>query len=212
MTAGEIGTKATGTRSRRPGQLAGGPHGMSRAEVETHQTGRIVAAMGALVAEHGYERTTVERVIQRAGVSRRTFYELRGGREDWFLVVCNAAAERLLERVETAARDGRSRGGERAIEALVDFCRTDPSGARTCFVETLAATDAARAWRATLVDRVAATIAAADSASGSDAAARAAIGAVIELAGRRPEQLDRGHAISLATALLAIGEGGAEHR
>lgn len=218
-------------RQRRPDQLTGGPHGMSREQVEANQSGRILAAMSELVAEHGYERTTVERVIERAGVSRRTFYELRGGRELWFLVICDAAATRLLARIATArAAGGRSpEWPARAAGALVDFCLDDPLGARICFVETLAANDEARAWRRTLIDRVTATIATVGDAYGADLvaegepgggegaagrgdacelAARAAVGAVLELAGQRPEQLDRAYATALVAATLAAGERG----
>lgn len=194
---------------------------MTREQVEAHQTRRILAAMSELVVEHGYERTAVEPVIARAGVSRKTFYELRGGREQWFLAVCDAAADRLLTRLEAAAREP-SRDGRavRTAAALVDFCIDDPAGARICFVETLAASADARAWRDDLLDRVTATLAPGAASNGNRAApadrrraelaARAAVGAVLELAGRRPEQLDRDYATALVTTMLAAGgRGGA---
>jgi AcrR family transcriptional regulator len=196
-----------GARSRRRAdQLAGGPHGIPREQVEANQSRRILVAMSELVAEHGYERTSVESVIARAGVSRKTFYDLRGGRDQWFVVVCEAAADGLLARLETAFAGAADRP-RRVAEALVDFCRDDPAGARTCFVETLAANDQARAWRESLLDRLAERIAAAAD-QGSELAARAAIGAVLELAGRRPERLDRDYATALVTTMLTAGATG----
>lgn len=208
-------------RERRPGQLAGGPHGMPREQVEANQSRRILAAMGELIAEHGYERTTVELVIARAGVSRKTFYDLRGGREQWFLLVCDAAADRLLARLDAhSAPSGERRGhpadrAQRAAAALIDFCIDDPAGARICFVETLAARADARAWRDALLDRVTAALAPGAAANGDPAAAAdgqraklaasAAVGAVLELAGRRPEPLDRDYATTLVTKVLAAG-------
>ncbi|HYJ00365.1 MAG TPA: TetR/AcrR family transcriptional regulator [Thermoleophilaceae bacterium] len=223
MAEEPTGAVAPRRRERRPDQLAGGPHGMSREEVEANQSRRILAAMTELVAEQGYERTTVEPVITRAGVSRKTFYELRGGREQWFLAICNMAADRLLARLEAATREPGypdDRTG-RAAAALVGFCIEDPAGARICFVETLAASEGARAWRDALLDHVAATLAFGMAGDGNGAAAadgrraelaaRAAVGAVLELAGRRPEQLDRDYATALVATMLGTdGRGGAD--
>jgi len=225
MAARGTSAVAREPRRRKPGQLAGGPHKLSREEVERNQTERILTAMRELIGEHGYERTTVDRVIRRAGVSRRTMYELRGGRERWFLAICETAANSLLARIEAAEEAaGGDRAASAAAAALIDFCLDEPAAARACFVETLAANDEARAWRDTLVDRVTATIATAVSANGAgpgaaggaggagaagargaELAARAAVGAVLELVGRRPDRLDRGHALALVATLLAAG-------
>jgi AcrR family transcriptional regulator len=198
-----------------PEQLTRGPHSMSREEVERNQSDRILAAMSQLVAEHGYERTTVQRVTAAAGVSRKTFYELHRNREHWFLETCNVTAERLLARIEAASAES----AEQTAAALIDFCLDDPVGARICFVETLAANDDARAWRDALVDQVTEAIASASAADGdprvadesgrsTKLAARGAVGAVLELAGRRPGQLERGYAVALVTAMLATSERG----
>jgi AcrR family transcriptional regulator len=40
------------------------------------QRSRVLAAMVAVVGEHGYQAASVEAVVKRARVSRRTFYEL----------------------------------------------------------------------------------------------------------------------------------------
>lgn len=183
---------------------------MSREQVETNQTSRILTAMCELIAEHGYERTTVKLVISRAGVSRKTFYELRGGREPWFLMICEAAGNRLLMRVEAADAANASpiEQAQRTAAALVDFCLDDPEGARTCFVETLAASDRTRAWRDTLLDDLAEAIAHGASSNGdrrAELAARAAIGAVLELVGSRPERVDRHYATALVAEVLASG-------
>ena len=210
MAEGETGAADRRRRPRRPDQLAGGPHGMSREQVETNQTSRILTAMSELIAEHGYERTTVKLVISRAGVSRKTFYDLRGGREQWFVVICEAAGDQLLARVDAAcaANASPAERAQRAAATLVDFCLDDPASARACFVETLAASDRARAWREALLDDLARTIARAAAANGdrrAEQAARAAIGAVIELAGRAPERLDRHYATALVAGMLASG-------
>jgi AcrR family transcriptional regulator len=49
------------------------------------QRSRLLAAMTEVCAEHGAGNATVARVVERAGVSRRTFYELFNDREECFL-------------------------------------------------------------------------------------------------------------------------------
>ena len=57
-------------------RLPRGRHGLSREEVAAQQRTRILAATVDVVAELGYPETRVVDVIKRAGVSRKTFYEL----------------------------------------------------------------------------------------------------------------------------------------
>lgn len=54
--------------------LPRGRHDIPIEEVERHQRDRIVAAVAAVMAEHGYPGLTVERIIVLARVSRTTFY------------------------------------------------------------------------------------------------------------------------------------------
>src|ERR1700722_14668338 len=65
--------------------LRDGREGVPRGEVDDFQRARIVSAMIEVSAELGYLGAAVAPVVARAGVSRRTFYELFDGREDCFL-------------------------------------------------------------------------------------------------------------------------------
>src|SRR5450755_1830932 len=58
---------------------------LAGAEVEDIQRARILSAMVEVASEAGYVGAAVAPVVARAGVSRRTFYELFDGREDCFL-------------------------------------------------------------------------------------------------------------------------------
>jgi AcrR family transcriptional regulator len=60
------------------------PMGASRRVLEI-QRSRILVAMVDVTAEHGAENVSVAHVVARAGVSRRTFYELFADREECFL-------------------------------------------------------------------------------------------------------------------------------
>jgi AcrR family transcriptional regulator len=68
---------------------------------------RLINAMVDVCAERGAGSVSVAHVVERAGVSRRTFYELFGDREDCFLVAFEDALERaslyVLERYDADA-------------------------------------------------------------------------------------------------------------
>ncbi len=105
---------------------------------EVQRSRLLVGAVGA-IDEHGYVHTTVGHIAVRAGVSRRTFYELFADRE-----ACLAA---LFEDVvgivegELAAAGladlpwrERVRGG---LWAILSFFDREPALARVCVVQVL---------------------------------------------------------------------------
>ncbi len=68
---------------------------LARKQVSEIQRARLLSAMVEVVCERGAGNATVARVVERAGVSRRTFYELFDDREGCFM----AAFEEGLARV-----------------------------------------------------------------------------------------------------------------
>src|SRR4051794_6979537 len=77
-------------------RLPRGRHGLSRDEVAAQQRNRLLAATVDVVAELGYPETRVVDIIKRAGVSRKTFYELFEDKESCFLATFDVAAGALL--------------------------------------------------------------------------------------------------------------------
>jgi AcrR family transcriptional regulator len=80
--------KASNARADRPRVAEVEDNGVpvaARARVSEIQQARMVAAMVEIASERGLADATVARVVARAGVSRRTFYELFEDREDCFL-------------------------------------------------------------------------------------------------------------------------------
>ncbi len=129
-------------------------------DVVTLQRARIVAAMVEVVAERGFAGATVAHVVTRSGVSRRTFYELFGDREDCFLAAFDLAVARGAARVVPAFTQGRGwleqiRAGLRALLELID---DEPGLGRLAIVDALGAGPVALERRArvvhTLVDAV----------------------------------------------------------
>jgi AcrR family transcriptional regulator len=104
---------------------------------EAHRR-RAVTAMAEAVHEQGYAGTTVEDVLSRAGMSRRTFYQLFRNREECFLATYDAALEQVMERISQAhAGNGGHEAGEveAALAALFEFLAAEPGLARVWLVE-----------------------------------------------------------------------------
>jgi len=119
------------------------------------QRERLIVAMLNAAAELGYLGTNVQDVIDRAGISRPTFYEHFSNKEDCFLAAFDTSAGRLRNRVEAAARKGGDVWCERVrlgLEALLRFISREPDTARTIVVEARAASAAAVKRRVELMD------------------------------------------------------------
>jgi AcrR family transcriptional regulator len=127
--------------ARRPEQLPSGRHGLPRSIVAANQRERIQAAVAQAAAELGYGEMTVEAIIARAGVSRRTFYEHFKNKEDAFFAAYDDAVHQLARHVrraylnEATAQERMQAG----IGAFLQFLAGDPEFARMCIVEVLAA-------------------------------------------------------------------------
>ncbi len=126
--------------------------------VSAVQRERLIAAMLSAAAELGYRETNVQDVIDRAGVSRPTFYEHFANKEDCFLAAFDSSAARLRERVESASEAGgdswrcRLRLG---LEELLRLAAEEPDAARTVIVEGRAASNEAVLRRDQLLDHFA---------------------------------------------------------
>jgi AcrR family transcriptional regulator len=82
------------------------------------QRARILAAMVEVCAERGAANVSVAHVVERAGVSRRTFYELFADREQCFLAAFDDALARATRCVREAY-DPRAKWVERVRTALI---------------------------------------------------------------------------------------------
>ncbi|HET6571037.1 MAG TPA: TetR/AcrR family transcriptional regulator [Solirubrobacterales bacterium] len=104
--------------------------GLSPEQVAFDQRRRIHAGLEAAVARRGYLRTTVRHIIEPAGVSRRTFYELYPGKQGAFLAAHEGALAELTERVSVATGSlPWRRAVEAAIAAALAFAAASPERA-----------------------------------------------------------------------------------
>jgi AcrR family transcriptional regulator len=137
-------------------RLPRGPHGLSRDEVRASQRGRMLEAMARAAAEKGYAATTVADVIARAGVSRATFYEHFGDKEDCFVAAFDAGVDLMLFALEGSVdvSDGTPvERLDRVLRAYLDLLAAEPAFARTFLVEVYAAGPRAIERRAELQGR-----------------------------------------------------------
>ena len=75
--------------------LPRGRHGLSRAEVAADQRERMFRALAAAMTERGYVATPVAEIIRRAGVSRETFYQHFGSKQECFIAAYAWATDAL---------------------------------------------------------------------------------------------------------------------
>lgn len=144
------------TRKRPSIKLTGGPHGIPRAVVHEVQRGRLLDALAEVIAEQGYLDTTVHKILKRAGISRRTFYEIFTDKQDCFLVAYQEAADHIVVLVQRACRLGSTPEMriESGLRAMLEFVEREPAIARMFIVEVMAAGEKARARRAKTMEQL----------------------------------------------------------
>lgn len=128
------------------------------------QRARILAGMVRVVDEQGVGAMTVAKVVKRAGVSRRTFYELFGSAEDCFLAVFEdsvaragrVAGEAWVACGASAAWRERVRAG---LQGLLEFFEREPALGRLLVVDALGAGPTVLERRAQVLETLAEIVA-----------------------------------------------------
>lgn len=143
------------------GQLPRGRHGLSRDEVARSQRLRLSIAMAEACAEFGFVDTSVKAVLQRANVSRLTFYELYGSKLDCFLDALDVVGGVLLLQLGAGTtRDSSALArAENSIDRYLDAIVNNLAFARLYIVEVHAAGPVALQRRADLQAQVVAQLA-----------------------------------------------------
>jgi AcrR family transcriptional regulator len=145
----------TDVRSLAP--LPKGRHTLTRDQVEESQRLRLAVATAEALAEDGYANTPVAAILDRAGVSRQTFYQLYGNKLDCFLDTLDLVGAVLVDQLGGALAGGRgsplARAGA-AIERYLETIADNLPFARLYIVEVHAAGPPALVRRAELQHRV----------------------------------------------------------
>jgi AcrR family transcriptional regulator len=133
---------------------------LGRGQVAEIQRTRLLAAAVEVVHEVGYPRMTVARVIERARVSRKTFYDTFSDREECFLGAFEQALDhaRVLA-VEAYEREPGWRDGIRAgLARLLIFIDDEPALAKLCVIDALGAGESVLRRRAEVLEELAVVI------------------------------------------------------
>jgi AcrR family transcriptional regulator len=181
-----------------PHSLPRGPHRLAREVVLASQRGRMLDAIAHVVSQKGYAAATVADVIERAGVSRKTFYEHFRDKEACFLAAYDAGVAVLLETMREA---GDTRG---RVRAYLDTLAAEPAFARTFLIEVAAAGPQALRRRREVHDAVAAFVAEAAPDGAPEHAALAAVGATQEVVSRWVEDGRTGELPQLTDELTRV--------
>jgi AcrR family transcriptional regulator len=136
----------------------------------------MIDAMAEVVALRGYGAATVADVIERAGVSRKTFYEHFRDKEDCFLEAYEAGVEILMATMRDGGDSVRAR-----IGAFLRTLAAEPAFARTFVIEVGAAGPRALDRRQQVHEAFAAMV-------GNAPEALACVGATNELVAREITQ------------------------
>jgi AcrR family transcriptional regulator len=137
--------------------LPRGRHAAPRAVVAESQRERLLVAMADATAAKGYANVAVADVIERAGVSRRSFYEHFANKEECFLAAYDAGVEVLLRAIGEAedAAGGALAGARAGTEVYLQLLADNPAFARTFLIEVLGAGPAALERRDAVHERFA---------------------------------------------------------
>ncbi len=160
-------------------------------------------AMLLSVGARGYEKASVQEVVERSGISRERFQRRFGGKEACFAEAYEMAAERLCAEALAAGRCAESwPGGFRAALArLLSSLAEQPLLAKALLIEVRAARGAAWEKHQQLVERLAAAVDSARSQPGASPTATAltaqfVVGAIeeaicVEIGRGRTAELER---------------------
>lgn len=118
------------------------------------QRRRLLLGYTEVLAEHGLEGASVDRICKRAGVSRRTFYDLFADRDACFLAAFECGVERIAAVIVPPYR---AKGHwhvrlRAALTALLEFFDAEPALAHLCIVEALKAGPSVLGWRRSTLD------------------------------------------------------------
>lgn len=129
------------TRGARLGMGSKGISEAGRARVNEIQRARLVAAMVQVSSDRGLAGATIARVVARAGVSRRTFYELFEDRGECFLAGFDGSVAQA-SRYVLDSYDPKAGWAERlrtALAGLLSFLTYERGAAQLLIVGSLGA-------------------------------------------------------------------------
>jgi AcrR family transcriptional regulator len=110
---------------------------------QDRQLERLSEAAAAVFARVGYADATAESIAREAGMSKATFYEHFGNKEECILALFDRAMARLIGAMQAAAEEQEDMPPlerySRSIRALLEVIAAYPNHAQTLMVEMIGA-------------------------------------------------------------------------
>lgn len=134
---GAVDTAGAGADlSAKAGKLPRGRHSVPRREIAENQRQRMLDAVAATIAERGYLSLSVRQVLERAGVSRATFYEQFKDKHECATAAYESAFERVTAAILDAAEASQDwpSGIAAGVDAALGFAIEHPDQARLLIV------------------------------------------------------------------------------
>ncbi|HEU5143286.1 MAG TPA: TetR/AcrR family transcriptional regulator, partial [Solirubrobacterales bacterium] len=146
--------------SERLAKLPPGRHLLPPDYVSQNQRERILLATATLVAERGYQKTTIELIAKTARVALSTFYEHFEDKESCFLAAFEESVEAAREIFSDLVDPQLSWPQQIAtgLEVLLEMVVKEPERAKLCLVEAQAAGSASLARYQAMLESVAAKL------------------------------------------------------
>jgi AcrR family transcriptional regulator len=152
-----VGMADSRSLSERLAKMPPGRHLVPRDFVAQNQRERMLLATAELVAERGYQKTTIELIAKTARVALSTFYEQFSSKEECFLAAFDetvAAAAEVFDELLDPEQEWADQIAA-ALEIFLEMVVNEPERARLCIVEAQAAGGAALARYQAMLERVA---------------------------------------------------------
>jgi len=143
--------------SERLATMPPGRHLVPRDFVSQNQRERMLLATAELVAERGYQKTTIELIAKTARVALVTFYEHFASKEECFLVAFDesvAAATEVFDELLDSEQPWPEQIAS-GLEIFLEMVVTEQARARLCIVESQAAGTASLARYQAMLEGVA---------------------------------------------------------
>lgn len=124
--------------AKKGGRLPSGGAALPDGLIKLIQRERMLAGMLRAVADLGYRDTNVQDVLDRSGVSRPTFYEYFGNKDECFIAAVEEAGTRLRTRIGAAAADAGKDWRDRlraGMSELLKFVSDEPDAAHALIVD-----------------------------------------------------------------------------
>jgi AcrR family transcriptional regulator len=143
--------------SERLSKMPPGRHLVPPDFVAQNQRERMLVAIAELVAERGYQKTTIELIAKTARIALSTFYEQFSSKEECFLAAFDetvAAAKEVFDELLDTERPWAEQVAS-GLEIFLEMVVAEPARARLCIVEAQAAGGVALARYQRMLESVA---------------------------------------------------------